>query len=116
MKGTDLNAIATANEAAVKVANGVSFATVNIPSAGREPKIVGQAVTLPKDAVSVPLKGELGVYVIKVTSITEAEAPQNLASNKQNIKSTLVARAQNTAYQAILEQADINDERYKFYY
>ncbi|MGB0166624.1 MAG: peptidylprolyl isomerase, partial [Luteibaculum sp.] len=116
MAGSDLNAIASKIDAQVQTATGVTFSTVNIPGAGREPKIVGQAFTLPEGAVSVPLKGEMGVYVVKVTSLSEAPETNSYASNRNIIKSQIENRAQNSAFQALMEEADINDERYKYYY
>ncbi len=116
LAGSDLNAIASANGLEVKTANGISFSTVNIPGAGREPKIVGQALTLPKGSISVPLKGEMGVYVIQVNDVIKPSEPSNYASNIQAVKTTMNSRAQNSAYQALIEQAEIDDNRYKYYY
>ncbi len=116
MQGTDLNAIASSVDASVQSAKSLSFSRSNITSAGREPNVVGQACTLPEGAVSVPLKGELGVYVVKVTKITEPNETETYASNQRSKEIMLEGRVQNTAYQAILEQADVKDERYKVFY
>ncbi|TXC75615.1 peptidylprolyl isomerase [Luteibaculum oceani] len=115
MKGSDLQEIATAVESTVKQATS-TFSSVTIAGAGREPKVVGQIATLPEGSVSVPLKGELGVYVVKVTSVTEPAETTSYASNIISERRKLVQRTQNSAYQALVDKADIKDERYKYFY
>ena len=48
----------------VKTAPAVNFASFQFGDAGMEPYIIGKASVAPEGKVSVPLKGESGVYVI----------------------------------------------------
>lgn len=114
MSGSTLEEIAKSVDAEVETANEVGFANPVITGAGREPKIVGQALFADKDKVSQVLAGENAVFVYKVTSITEGSNVGALSS-KQQMANAISTRVENGAYGALLEKAGIKDERYKYY-
>lgn len=116
LQGTDVNEIAKANGLNVNMANDISFSSSVLPNgAGREPKVIGQALTLEKDQTSVPLVGENGVFVFTAISISEAGEPTNLVANQAAVKSKIQNRADFGAYNALTEKAEVKDERYKFF-
>lgn len=119
MKGLsgDLNSIATAygDGASVQTATGVSFANSNVQGMGNEPMIVGTITGMAKDAVSAPMKGNTGVYVVQVTNITEAAEPDatTLATQKEAKAATGSGAFQTKAAQAMQELSEVEDNRVK---
>jgi peptidyl-prolyl cis-trans isomerase D len=94
-------------------ASNVNYSSVRIPGLGSEPKIAGVVATLEKDKLSYPIKGENGVYVVKITDISE----QNITPEfyKQRTLQQMQRTAAYRAYEALKEAANIKDKRYKFY-
>jgi parvulin-like peptidyl-prolyl isomerase len=88
-----------------------------IPGIGFEPKVIAAAAALQQGQVSAPIKGETGVYVIQNTSFTPAQAiqPINITTDKRMLENDLKNRASYQVYQSIIEQANIDDRRVKFY-
>ncbi|MEZ4686780.1 MAG: hypothetical protein R3B47_12150, partial [Bacteroidia bacterium] len=113
----DLNAMASAygEGASVKTGTGISFANTNIPGIGNEPMIVGRIAGMAKDAVSGPLKGTTGVYVVQVTNVTEASEPDagTLATQKEAKSDAGSGAFQTKAAQAMQELAEVEDNRVK---
>ena len=114
---SDLNQYATANNLKVGEATQVKFANTYVAGIGLEPYIVGASMYLPIDQISPPLVGESGVFVISVTNRTE---PEVKASESQAIKSrlkyTLESRSNYEAYNALLDAADVEDNRLEIFY
>jgi len=99
-----------------KSVNSVSFNSYSITGAGYEPNILAKAVEAEKDALVGPVKGINGVYYFTVTSITP---PQNEEidwnTNTEKLTTTLQARANYQAYEALKKAANIEDNRAKFF-
>ncbi len=112
--GNDLNAIATKLDASVKDANGINFGMYTVPGIGVEPALVGTVSCIEKDKVSSPIKGNNGVYLVKVVSETET-ADNNAAEEQKRLEQSLSYRANYQAYEAQKKAADITDKRSKFY-
>jgi len=115
IKGGSLNAIATALGETVMTASDITFNASIVPNAGREPKVIGVAVTLPKNKVSKPIVGENGVYVLEVTQITEAPSTKDYTMSKTAVSAKYVSRVDNGAFYSLIELAKVKDYRYKFY-
>lgn len=113
----DLNAMATAygTGATVQSAQAVNFATTNVPGMGNEPMVVGRVMGMQKDAVSGPIEGNAGVYVVQVTNVTEATEPDPtiLATQKEAKTASGASSFQTKAAQAMQELADVDDSRAK---
>jgi len=72
---------------------------------------------LPVDQVSQALAGESGVFVLSVTSRDEpAAAAADLTSMKSRLQYTMESRSNYEAYQALMEAADVKDNRLEMYY
>jgi len=92
----------------------VTLADYRFGNAGAEPAVIGAALALADNTLSEPLKGNMGVYVIKTgikaTAVGEFDADQE--------KQMLTARyAYSLPYQAISlmeEKADVDDNRANF--
>ena len=118
-----LGSVSSVDEAANKMGKEVKDATsvhldmVQIPGIGFEPKVIAAAAALQQGQVSAPIKGENGVYVLQNTSFTPAQAiqPINVKTDRTMMESDLKNRASYQAYQSIIDQANITDQRVKFY-
>lgn len=94
-------------------ATGINFRSFTLPNAGSEPKVIAAATALGINDLSEPVIGENGVYVIRVTNITESE--MSVEMQKQIAKMQLANRAAMEAYDALKESYEIEDNRAKFY-
>ena len=118
-----LGSVSSVDEAANKMGKEVKDATSihldmnQIPGIGFEPKVIAAAAALQQGQVSAPIKGETGVYVLQNTSVTPAQAiqPINITTDKRMLENDLKNRASYQVYQSIIEQANIDDRRVKFY-
>ena len=113
-KGNTLEAAAQKLNAEVKDANGINFSMYTIPVLGVEPAVTGTVASLEKDKVSPPIKGNNGVYVIKLVSVTET-ADENVEEEQQRLSQALGYRANYQAFEAQRKAVEIKDKRSKFY-
>jgi hypothetical protein len=118
MEGKSMDILTSEMGLAKQVAANVSEARPNLPGGGNEPYIVGYAFTLGEGAVSVPLEGNRGVYVIEVLSKTEAEPREEYFTYMDEIDDKRKAKV-NTyttgVYSALKDAANVKDERSKVY-
>jgi peptidyl-prolyl cis-trans isomerase D len=115
--GSDINAIAAQFGTTIDTAVQVNFASPGIPAVrASEPLVVAKAFKMKPGEVSKPIKGNAGVYVIKLTDKVAA-VPQN--TNFDMIKSQLLSSArQNAGYRiwdALKKKYAPKDNRSKFY-
>lgn len=109
-----LETIAQKLNTEVKDVNGINFSMYTIPVLGVEPVITGTAASLEKDQVSSPIKGNNGVYVIKIVSFTET-TDENVQAEQQRLTQAIGYRANFQAYEAQRKAVKIEDKRSKFY-
>lgn len=114
-KGSSLEEIASANNAEVRVATGLSMNNPTIIGEGREPKVIGAAFGLKQNQVSKPIEGENAVYVIEVTSTSKASALENYKSFAKTIESLKVQRASQEVVDALKNAAKIEENLSLFY-
>ena len=111
---TDLQAVAGELSATVQNASNINFNSFSVPGLGMEPAVIGAVTTLDVDKVSEPIKGNNGVYVVKVTSVNQSDN-ENLESEKTRLAQNLNFRATSQAFEAQRKAAEIVDKRSKFY-
>jgi len=109
-----LSVIAAQLGTEVKEASGLNFESYSVPGIGPEPALIGKMSVLEAGEVSAPVKGNNGVYVIKVTGI-ENTGEEDVAANQQRLNTTMEYRANYEAYETIRENAEIVDNRSRFY-
>ncbi len=114
-QGKSLEEIASSNGVTVSSASALNAKSPTIAGAGREPLVVGTAVTMEQGATSQLLEGETGVFKLEVTNKEEAPAMDNYAPYANNLRSSLGARVTTEVYNALREQAEIVDNRSVFY-
>ncbi|MDP2335020.1 MAG: peptidylprolyl isomerase [Bacteroidota bacterium] len=111
---TDLSAVASKLSTDVKEASGINFNSFSIPSIGFEPAVIGTVCSLAEGKVSVPIEGNNGVYLTKVTSFTTG-TDNVLKAEKTRLAQTLSSRAGGQIFESLKKVAEIEDKRAKFY-
>lgn len=99
----------------VKTVTGATFRSNYLSGLGQEPEVIAQAV-LNKDKTGVigkAIKGNQGIYVLGNIHKIEDSAPDYEALTSFYNKS-LQRKAAQLGYQALYENAEIEDERYRF--
>lgn len=114
-KGKAMDAIASDNNVSQSTASAVTLSSPTLPGAGREPLVVGTAFAMDKDQTSDLIKGNTGVYMIKVTNKTEAPDVENYSTYAQNLQTSAAARVNGAVYNALKDKAEIEDKRATFY-
>ncbi len=114
-EGKTLEEIASSNKTSVKTAAGLNMKTPTITGAGREPKVVGTAFSLSEGKVSNLIEGENGVYKLEVTKKEIAPSLDNYTTYANTQKTLNRNRAMSAAYNALKEEAEIEDNRANFY-
>lgn len=111
MMGKSLEAIAKANGSKVTKAD-VTFANPQITEAGYEPQVIGAIFSQLKDGQkTLPLKGESGVFVIRLNKTVKAPATANYNVERDQLLATLKGSIVNQARQALMNKADVVDNR-----
>ncbi len=111
---TDLPSLASAMGTTVGQAQDINFESYSIPGLGIEPAVAGIASALEQGAVSKPVAGANGVYVVKAASVTKGSST-DIASEKFQNKMALSYRVTAQAFEALRENAEVVDKRAKFY-
>ncbi len=115
LSGGTLDAIAQSQNQVVKTAGAINMANPTIAGAGNEPKVVGAAFGLKEGEVSEPIEGDKGVYVVKVTKITEAPVLENYGSYAAQQTQKARTGVNTKVIEALKEAAEIEDNRATFY-
>jgi hypothetical protein len=114
---TDLSQYGIDNNENVGEATQVKFANTFVPGVGLEPYIVGAAMYLPVDGISEPLIGESGVFVVSVTNRTEPLLTEEVdEETRSRLKYSLESRSNFEAYNALLDAANVQDNRLDLFY
>ena len=113
-EGKTLNDIANSLELNVQEATGINFRSYTVPGIGTEPALVAAASAEKQGVVGGPVKGNNGVFMFYVNSLTTSEG-QDLKQVQENMMASFQMRGGYEAYEALRKQAKIVDKRYKFY-
>ena len=112
----NLDALASQWEVAVDTASGSSMLQTFVPNGGSEPRVVGAAFSLKKGAVSAPIAGTAGVYVVKPTSDKpELQMPPDLTLFRRQVSSSATSNVRMNMMNAWKKQADTQDNRSRFF-
>lgn len=114
-QGKAMDAIASDNNVSLSNATAVTLKSPTIPGAGREPLVVGTAFALGQDQTSGLIQGETGVYMLKVTKKEDAPAMENFSTYAGNLRASAANRVNGEVYNALKENAEIEDNRATFY-
>ena len=111
-----LTSFAAAQGLEVKEASQVQFANTFVSGIGLEPYIVGAAMALPPETMAGPYIGENSVFVISVTNRDEADPDADMGLVRNRLDMSLQSRTTYEAYDAMIEEASIQDNRLKVFY
>jgi len=114
-KTPSIEGIAAAIGSEVKSAPAVNFAAYQFGVAGFEPAIVGKVSTLAANKISVPIKGNAGVYVVLPTNPQVSNAPFDAKMQVMMLNSRLSYSLPYSIIQDIKDKADIADNRINFF-
>jgi peptidyl-prolyl cis-trans isomerase D len=103
------------NDAGVYSSSDLKLSSNTLPTAGFDPKAVGLAFGLEDGKRSQPFGGENGVLIIEMQHKTIAPEVADYTSYKTTIEQQYQQRSGFNIAEAIKDNADIEDQRYKFY-
>lgn len=112
---TSLQDAATKLGVTVETAENITFGSFSIPGIGGERALTGYVSGLKQGQLSEVIKGERGVYMIRVASIEEAPATADYSINKQQLARNYQSRVDYEVYQALEDISNVVDNRAKFY-
>jgi len=113
-KAATLDATAAKLGLTVEQASGFNIAYGSINKVGYEPAINGAAMELEANAVSNPIVGRNGVYMIQLTDIKD-KGNQDMEAEKKSLFSSNAYRANYQAFKTLRDNIKIVDRRSKFY-
>ena len=111
---TTLETAAELFDAEIQSAEGISLASYRLGAAGVEPAVIGAALALESNTTSAPVKGNMGVYMVRIGEKTVAEGELNA---EQEIQQLNMRTSYSAPYQAIAlieENAEVEDNRARF--
>lgn len=90
----------------------VNFANAQISGAGAEPEVIGSIFSgMKKGEKSLPLKGDAGVYVVRIDKITKPAATVNYTKEKESLLASLKGNVSGASRAALMKAADVVDNR-----
>ncbi|MBV8254669.1 MAG: peptidylprolyl isomerase [Chitinophaga sp.] len=113
-----LDAAAKASSQPVLKAEGVSFATPFIPALGFEPRVAGASFNKNwgTKAVSAPIEGNAGVYVIKVDAYQPSAQPaQDIAQMQAAYEQSVISMLNSQMSSILKKLSDVKDTRGKHF-
>ncbi|QCW98715.1 peptidylprolyl isomerase [Aggregatimonas sangjinii] len=114
-QGKSLEDFAKDNNVSVSNASALTVKSPTIPGAGSEPAVVGTAFAMNEGDTSGLIEGSTGVFMLTVTK-KEAPVPlENYSTYANAIKTANVGKVNTAVYQALKENATIEDKRKTFY-
>lgn len=98
-----------------KAEQNIVFANPVLPGVAQENKVVGTVFGLQPKQLSKPIEGNQGIYVVEATDFVNPPALTDINRQKQQVSQQVKQRAANQAFQALLDKAEITDNRVRFY-
>jgi peptidyl-prolyl cis-trans isomerase D len=92
----------------------LNFAAFNVAAIGREDALIGVATSMKTGMTSKAIKGDNGVFIVNVESVTEAVLPTDFKGKQKEIEQMSIGRVDYELFDALKEKANIEDHRGKF--
>ena len=114
LNGSDLEAIAKANNTSIRTASNVTLKSPTLSGVGVEPKVIGAMYNAEINKLYNSVEGSRGAYAFKVTN---KEIPTALPNYDANRKRIAESRKSSTfkMYEAIKNSSEIEDNRALMY-
>ncbi len=114
-KNPTLEGIAASMGSQVKTAPSVSFASFQFGDAGPEPYIIGKASVTADNKVSVPLKGETGVFIIQPLTKTADQTPFDSKIEASQLDGRIAQTLPYMILQKLKDKYNVKDNRFNYY-
>lgn len=108
-----LDDVANKMNASVQSAQDVTFASFQVPGAGIEPALVSLAVNAPINQISRPIKGNNGVFVVKVNNVEDIGVDTEIT--KQELSRNIEMSIDYQLIESLKEGVKITDNRSRFF-
>ncbi|RSK41935.1 peptidylprolyl isomerase [Mangrovimonas spongiae] len=108
---TTLQDLASAESTSVRSSMAINMKNPTISGAGQEPLVVGQAFAMEEGETSNLIDGEKGVYMIEVTKKSPAAGMDNYQGFSYQVEQQKVNSVNSKLYNALKDQAEIEDNR-----
>ena len=98
----------------IQKAENINLASTRMGAAGVEPAVIGTAMALESNSTSAPVKGNVGVYMVRIGEKTVADGELNTETEISNLN---MRNSYSIPYQAIAlieENAEVEDNRARF--
>ena len=110
-----LQDVASANGVTVETASDIGSKASVITGIGNEPTVLAAAFGLDISAVSQPIVGQSGVYLVQPISRQDPGSATNLPFLKTNISKTTKSQVNFSLIKNMIKRADIKDDRSTFF-
>ncbi|MCD6019652.1 MAG: peptidylprolyl isomerase [Bacteroidetes bacterium] len=95
-------------------ADNLTFSAFNVAAIGREDALIGTATAMKTGTTSKAIKGDNGVFVVSIASVTDAVLPKEFKGKQVEIERMNAGRVDYELFDALKEKAGIEDHRGKF--
>ncbi|MDD5570551.1 MAG: peptidylprolyl isomerase [Bacteroidales bacterium] len=113
--GITIDELAKKLNVSVDTATSISFSSFSIPKFGLETEIIGTVFGMKTKSLSKPIEGKSCVAVIYLDVISNSSETKDYSQAKKMLYQYLSSRYSYEAYNAIQKNAEIIDNRLKFY-
>ncbi len=112
---TTIEDAATKLDAEILTAENVSLNSYRFGNAGAEPAVIGAAVALEGTALSTPIEGVQGVYLLQGVTKTTATGEFNATAETAQLNARTAYSLPYQLINLITEEAEVEDNRANFY-
>ncbi|MES2593672.1 MAG: peptidylprolyl isomerase [Bacteroidota bacterium] len=113
--GIQIDNLAAKMKLSAQEAQNINFTTTALPGTGNQPNVIGAVAAMKAKTISKPIADKDGVYVVSVESVTEAPAQKDFKAQQTAALSQLQPRADSEVYNALKENAKVEEHLVKFY-
>ena len=113
--GNGIEQLAQKYDAPSDQAQAINFGTFSVPGLGIEPEVISTATNIEINKISKPVKGNSGVFVLKVTERIEAPEKSDYSAEQLNLMRTFASRVGFRTIEALQKKAVIEDFRTRWF-
>ncbi len=114
-EGKSLEEIASEMDLDVKTAENIQFGSYQFEGEGFEPSIIGTVTAMQEGELSQAIKGNSGVYLLQIESVTKNETEVDLDFKKNQLKEQYIYYLPHSVVNDMQNNANIKDNRLNFY-
>lgn len=113
--GKKIDDVAKSLNLPVESSENVTFGSYSIANLGRELELMGTLFTLKEGQLSQPIIGFQGVFVVVVEKINMPTETKDYSQSKKQSQTTLQYRVDSEVFNALKTNAEIEDNRAKYF-